>query len=183
MNYIQRILLNVYASMIVCIYKYINIYTHSCISNCDSIFFGFHIWSVIKEIWKSQESEENLKEVFMTAAFPMSQIKLHSSTNWFPIKELGNICGVTFLDPTVRCILYTANTNRVVLILNLMNILPVGLTPLSACSFHCNYSLNHSQVLLLYIIWKYLPIIRRIIIYKVCSVLFILQLSLPVQKK
>lgn len=78
----------------------------------------------------------------MTAASPMSQIILHSSINWIPTEKLGNICGalLSFLDPTMRYILYTADKNKVVLMcidVVLMNFLPVG----SACH-HCQLAVS-----------------------------------------
>lgn len=138
--------------------------------------FGSHISSGIQEILQSQESEKISRYFanFNDCSFSHEAKEAPLRINCIPIEKPRNTFKVllAFLDHVVRCILFTHIKNSYIDFTFFL--------PLFSYDFHCKESLIHS-VLVLYIILKYLPIIRKSSIkYEYCSVLFILHLSLLV---
>lgn len=155
----------VHIHTIVCIYEYvyINILTH--VTCLDPIF---HLESRKFYSLRNLRKSQGILQILMTAASPMRQKKLPYVSTVHKEKPINTFKVLrAFPDHIVRCILFTRVRNSYIDFTFFL--------PLVSYNFHC----KESVVLVLYIILKYLPIIRKSSIkYEYCSVLFILHLSL-----
>lgn len=162
MNYMYHNCVHIHT--IVCIYKYvyINILTH--VTCLDPIF---HLESRNFYSLRNLRKCQGILQILMTATSPMRQKQLPYISTVHKKKPRNTFkVLLAFPDHIVRCILFTRVRNSYIDFTFFL--------PLVSYNFHCVHS-----VLVLYIILKYLLIIRKSSIkYEYCSVLFIIHLSL-----